>query len=106
MALGSRDEVFSQSKQGTVGIRLDALGRPIEALRFQFFPGSGEVFKIETVVDSRCRETEEFSNVSRASDTRTLQNFDTMRVQLGGRFYEVRFGGGATIRLNFIRVNP
>lgn len=95
-----------QSKQGTVGIRLDALGRPIGAFRFQFFPGSGDVFKIETVVDSQCRETEEFSNVSRPSDKRTLQNFDTLRLQLGGRFYEVRFGGGATIRLNFTRVNP
>jgi hypothetical protein len=96
----------SQSKQGTVGIRLDALGRPIGALRFQFFPGSGDVFKIETVVDSQCRETEEFSNVSRPSDRRTLQNWDTVRVQLGGRFYELRFGGGATIRLNFIPVTP
>jgi len=95
-----------QPKEGTVGIRLDALGSPIGALRFQYFPGSGDVFKIETVVDAQCRETEEFSNVSRTSDKRTLQNYDTLRIQLGGRFYELRFGGGAEIRLNFIRVNP
>jgi hypothetical protein len=95
-----------QPKEGTVGIRLDALGSPIGALRFQFFPGSGDVFKIETVVDAQCRETQEFSNVSRASDKRTLQNYDTLRIQLGGRLYELRFGGGAEIRLNFIRVNP
>src|SRR5688572_10332921 len=28
----------SQPKEGTVGIRLDVLGKPIGALRFQFFP--------------------------------------------------------------------
>ena len=44
--------------------------------------------------------------MSRPSDKRTLQNWDTVRVQLGGRFYELRFGGGATIRLNFIPVTP
>jgi hypothetical protein len=96
----------SQPKEGAVGIRLDVLGRPIGAFRFQFFPASGDVFKIETVVDSQCRETEEFANVSRTSDKRTLQNFDALRIQLDGRFYEVRFGGGATIRLDFIQVNP
>jgi hypothetical protein len=94
----------SQPKQGTVGIRLDAFSRPIGGLRFQFFPGSGDVFKIETVVDGQCRETEAFSNVSRTSDKRTLQNFDTLRIELGGRSYEVRFGGGATIRLGFLQV--
>lgn len=96
----------SQPKEGTVGIRLDSLGNPVGALRFQFFARSGDVFKLETVVDAQCRETQEFSNVDRASDKRTLQNFDTLRIQLGGRFYELRFGGGATIRLDFIRVNP
>jgi len=95
-----------QPKEGTVGLRLDVLGRPIGALRFQYFPGSGDVFKIETVVDAQCRETQDFSNVSRTSDKRTLPNYDTLRVQLGGNFYELRFGGGAEIRLNFIRVNP
>lgn len=96
----------SQPKEGTVGIRLDVLGNPIGALRFQFFPRSGDVFKIESVVDARCRETQGFVNASRTSDPRTLQNFDTLRIQLGGSFYELRFGGGSTIRLNFIRVNP
>jgi hypothetical protein len=96
----------SQPKEGTVGIRLDVLGKPIGALRFQFFPRSGDVFKIETVVDARCRETQGFLNTSRPSDPRTLQNFDTLRIQLDGSFYELRFGGGSTIRLNFIRVNP
>jgi hypothetical protein len=43
---------------------------------------------------------------TRTSDKRTLVNFDTLRVQLDGNFYELRFGGGAEIRLNFIRVNP
>jgi hypothetical protein len=96
----------SQPKEGTVGIRLDALGNPIGALRFEFFPRSGDVFKIETVVDARCRETQDFLNTSRPSDPRTLQNFDTLRLQLGGSFYELRFGGGSTIRLNFVRVTP
>jgi hypothetical protein len=96
----------SQPKEGTVGIRLDMLGNPIGALRFQFFPRSGDVFKIESVVDARCRETQSFVNASRASDPRTLQNFDTLRIQLGGSFYELRLGGGSTIRLNFVRVNP
>ena len=73
--------------QATVGIRLDTLSRPIGALRFQFFPGSGDVFKIETVVDAQCHETEAFSNASRTSDKRTLQNFDTRRLELGGRSY-------------------
>lgn len=94
-----------QTKAGSVGLRLTNNNRPIGATRFAFFP-AGEIFKIESIVDERCETVEEYSNTSRGGDKRVLQNYDTLRLGLGGAYYDLRLGGSTTIRLNFVSVVP
>jgi len=95
----------NQPKGGTVGLRLTNNNRAIGAMRFAFF-ASGEIFKIESVVNERCQIVEEYQNTGRVGDKHVLQNFDTVRVRLGGAFYDLRLGGGSTIRLSFVSVVP
>lgn len=95
----------NQPKAGTVGLMLTNNGRSIGAMRFAFFPTS-EIFKIESVVDEQCETVEEYRNTSRGGDKHGLQNYDTVRLSLGGTLYDLQLGGGSTIRLNFVSVVP
>jgi hypothetical protein len=94
-----------QPKAGTVGLRFTNNDRSIGAMRFAFFPTS-EIFKVESVVDERCGTIEGYSNTSRGGDKHVLQNYDTLRLGLEGAYYDLRFGGNTTIRLNFVSVVP
>lgn len=94
-----------QTKAGTIGLRLTNNNRSIGATRFAFFPTS-EIFKIEAIVDERCERIEEYSNTSRGGDKNVLQNYDTLRINLGGAHYDLSLGGNTTIRLNFVSVVP
>ncbi len=69
------------------------------------FPTS-EIFKIESIVDEQCERIEEYSNTSRGGDKHVLQNYDSLRIGLGGAYYDLRLGGNTTIRLNFVSVVP
>lgn len=96
----------NQPKAGTVGLRLTNNGRSIGGVRFAFFP-TNEIFKIESVVDERCRPIEEYSNTTnRGGDPHVLQNADAVRFGLGGAFYDLTLNGTATIRLVFVSVVP
>lgn len=95
----------NQTKRGTVGLSLTNDNRPIGATRFAFFP-AGEIFKIESIVDERCETIDAYSNTSRGGDKNVLQNYDTLRLGLGGAYYDLRLGGNTTIRLNFVSVVP
>lgn len=94
-----------QPKAGTVGLRFTSNDRPIGAMRSAFFP-TNEIFKIESVVDDRCDTVEEYENTSRGGDKRVLQNSDTVRLNLGGAFYDLRLTGNTTIRLSLVSVAP
>jgi len=95
----------NQPKAGTVGLRFTNSNRSIGATRFAYFPAN-EIFKIESVVDERCKTVEEYSNIARGGDKHVLQNYDTLRVRLGSALYEMRLGGGGTIELDFENVVP
>lgn len=95
----------NQPKSGTVGFRLTDNNRTIGAMRVAFSPTS-EIFKIESVVGERCETIEEYSNTTRAGDKHVLQNYDTLRLALGGAYYDLRLGGDTTIWLTFRPVVP
>jgi hypothetical protein len=95
----------NQPKSGAVGFRLTNNNRTIGAMRVAFSPTS-EVFKIESVVDERCKTTEEYSNATQGGDKHVLQNYDTLRLALGGAYYDLRLGGDTTIWLTFRSVVP
>ncbi|MCA1704203.1 MAG: hypothetical protein LC808_13430 [Actinobacteria bacterium] len=95
----------NQPKAGTVGLRLTNNGQSIGAMRLAFFPAN-ELFKVESVVDERCETVEGYENASRGGDKHLLQNSDTVRLRLGGAFYDLRLIGSSTIRLHFTPVVP
>ena len=77
-------------------------GRRIGALRVrQYGSGASVLFKIESAVDAECRTVTELENLSRGGDPRALQNWDTLRLRLGARRYDVRLGGEGEITVGF-----
>ncbi|HEY8201417.1 MAG TPA: hypothetical protein VII47_08685 [Actinomycetota bacterium] len=93
-----------QPKDQPVGLVLTDGGTPIGALTFRFFPAGVGTFKIDRIVDARCREVTQFLNASRPGGARNaLQNWDTLRVQLGDHSYTARFGSGSDISVSFRR---
>jgi hypothetical protein len=79
-----------QSKSALVGLELDRGGKPVGAIRFAYVPTS-QVFRIDSVVDARCRPTERFSNEAHpAFDSHVLENDGTVRIQLGSSSYDLR----------------
>jgi hypothetical protein len=94
-----------QPKGEALGIALTDNNQPIGALRLMPFPGD-ELFKVQSLVDNRCRQVEEFSNADRpGGDRRILQNWDSLRMGLGESTYYLRIGyHTATIRVAFRRV--
>lgn len=64
------------------------------------------VFKSESVVDELCETIEESSNTTQGGDKHVLQNYDTLRLALGGAYYDLRLGGDTTIWLTFRSVVP
>ena len=93
-----------QPKTEPVWLRFTEGGDPIGGLRFRFFPDS-ELFKIERVVDARCAAVEPVENVDRGGDPRALQNWDTVRLRLDDRFYDMRIGASSDVRVNFTAVS-
>jgi len=95
----------SQPKAGTVGLRFTNNNRSIGAIRFDFLP-TNLIFKVESVVDARCKLIEDYSNITRGGDKNLLQNYDSLRLRLDGAAYDMNVDGAATIRLNFMSVAP
>jgi hypothetical protein len=94
----------TEPKAGPFGLRLNADGAAIGAIRMGFFPENG-LFRIQSVVDAVCRPVEDYGNLNQpGTDKHALPNFNDLGVRLGGRSYLLKAGGGATIRLSFFRV--
>lgn len=95
----------TQPKAGTIGMTFTDSARPIGAIRFAFFP-ENRLFKIESIVDARCRLIEDYENPVRG-DKNVLQDSDTVRLQLAGGSYELTTSAwGSAIRIRFVSVVP
>ncbi len=107
MEAGVYVDVLSETepKAGLIGITFTDYGRLIGGIRFAFFP-ENTFFKIESIVDARCRSVEEYEN-RLGGDKHAWQDSSTVRVRLGGHFYDVTSnGGGSIVRVGFSSVAP
>ena len=82
------------------GVVLTDGGRPVGTLRLRRYAGgsaSADLYKIEALVDAGCRAVREVRNASRGGNPRELVNWDTARLRLGGREYDLRIGGEGNV---------
>jgi hypothetical protein len=95
----------SQTKMGTIGMTFTSNGRPIGAIRFAFFP-ENRLFKIESIVDARCRAIEDYESRT-GGDKHVWEDSSAVRIRLDGRFYDLTANGaGSVIRIAFVPVVP
>jgi len=81
-------------------------GRPIGAVKFWFYL-QNTIFKIESVVDSRCQPVEDYVNKTRGGDKHVLQNWDALQMRLSNADYALALEyGGGTIDAGFVRISP
>ena len=66
-------------------------GQTIGAIIFSFFPKE-EIFKIAKIVDKNCAPVQDLQVVGRPGESRTLQNWDTIRFGIGTNHYVLRLG--------------
>jgi hypothetical protein len=92
-----------QSKQDSFAVQLTDGGRPVGLVVLRLFL-AGEVFRVEHAMEHECRPASH-QNVSRGGDPDTMQNWDSLRLELSERFYELRPGlGDGRIYASFTRV--
>ena len=85
---------------GPIGIRLTQNGKMIAALSFLFFSDS-QLFKITSMVDSKCQAVVDYSNWSRGGDRNALQDSDTLEIVLAEGSFSMRFTFYGPGRLRF-----
>jgi hypothetical protein len=95
----------NQSTAGTFGLTFTNNDEPIGATRLRFFL-TNAIFKIESIVDQRCTRIGDHSDVTRGGDKDVLHNWDTVRLRLGGEFYDLRVSSSNAIRIAFRRFVP
>ena len=95
----------NQTKAGQIGMTFTHDGRPVGAIRFELFP-ENLVFKIESIVDARCRVIEDYE--SRTGGVKHVwQDSTAVRLRLDGRFFDLAANGaGNRIRIAFVGVVP
>ena len=75
------------------------------AALFALFP-ENLVFKIDSIVDARCRVTEDYESTT-GGDKHVWQDSTAVRLRLGGRVYDLTANGaGNRIRIAFVGVVP
>jgi hypothetical protein len=87
---------------GPIGIRLTQNAKMIAAISFIFFTDS-HLFKITSLVDSNCQAVANYSNVDRGGDRNSLQDSDTLKIDLTEGSFSLRFifFGPDRFRFNF-----
>ena len=92
MEVGASLELIGplESKYEPIEINFTENNEPIGFIKFSFYPDSGEIFKIEKIVDKNCQKIENYSNIVRGGDKNVLQNFDTVQMQFGDDKYNLR----------------
>ena len=95
-----------QAKDQPIAVKLEEHRVFVGAIKFQFF-SNGQMFKIESIVDAKCRPVNEFANASRGGDKNVLQNYDDLQIQFANAAYTISFEYGAgKIDAEFIRISP
>jgi len=95
-----------KTKEDPTGIQLSDDRQIVGAIRLSYVH-SGEIFKIESVVDSSCRQVHAYTVEGRPGEKRLLQNWDTIHTRLGSRTYALRLGvGGGELSVTFVRFVP
>jgi hypothetical protein len=59
---------------------------------------------VESVVDARCGRVVDYANVVDRGQKDVMENSDTLRIRLAGRYYELRLTGGSGVRVAFLQV--
>ncbi len=103
---GSKDlELFGplESKDEPILIKFTDNGMPIGLIEI-FFYSNSQIFKIEKVVDQKCQQIEEYSNIARGGDKHVLQNWDSLQIRFGDNNYDLQLGyGTGVIEASFSR---
>ena len=95
-----------QSKEQIIAIHLQENRQPIGGLKFHFY-SNNTIFKIESVVGSKCQPVEEYANATRGGDKHILQNWDELQLRLGNAAYTLSIAYGAgMIDADFARTSP
>ena len=95
----------NQTKSGSIGVTFTRNGRPIGAIRFALIP-ENLVFRIESIVDERCRMTEDYDSAT-GGDKHVWQDSTPLRLRLADQHYGLTANGaGLGIRLAFVEVAP
>jgi len=96
------EELASNDFVGPMGIKFTQNGKMIAALSFLFFPDS-ELFKITSIVDSKCQPISEYSNTSSSGDPNAVENSDNLQFRLpeGTFVLGFQFSGIDFIRFDF-----
>jgi len=82
---------LDQPKEPPIAIVLTDNGKPVGAIKFQFYASDTPLFKVKSVIDAQCKSIEEYKNTTSGGDKHVLQNFDTLQVSWSKVFYAVRF---------------
>ena len=90
---------------GPIGIRLTKNAKMIAGLSFIFFVDS-HLFKLTSVVDSKCQAVAQYSNADRGGDRNALQDSETLKIELAEGSFSLRFifWGPADFRFNFLQL--
>ncbi len=92
-----------ESKDEPVVIKLTKNNELIGYIKLIFI-STNEIFKIEKIVDPKCQQIEEYSNIDRGGDKHVLQNWDTVQIRFGDYKYGLRIGyTGVIIEAAFTR---
>jgi hypothetical protein len=57
-------------------------------------------------VDASCRPVADYANVVDRGQKDVMENSDTLRIRLAGRYYDLRLTGGSLVRVAFLQVEP
>jgi hypothetical protein len=96
-----------QPKNAMLGILFTEWSHPVGAIRI--LPvSSNKLFKIDSVIDEKCRQVEAFENITRGGDKHALKDADTVQMYLSGKQYNLRvsFYAGSAIRIDFHQSIP
>ena len=96
------EDISKKDSIGPIGIRLTQNAKMVAAISFLFFNDS-HMFKLISVVDSNCQAVTGYSNVEHGGDPNSLQDSDTLRIDLSQGSFSLRFifWGPKDFRFNF-----
>lgn len=96
----SAEELATNDFVGPMGIKFTQNGNMIAALSFLFFPDS-ELFKITSIVDSKCQPISDYSNTSNSGDPNAVENSDNLQFRLPEGAFVLGFNFSGTDYIRF-----